>query len=316
MSEIVVSEFMDRAAIEYLSVEFDVLFDPTLVDDPRRLATELAAARALIVRNGTQVCESLLRQSRRLEVIGRLGVGLDNIDLDACKRRGIEVLAAVGANASAVAEYVIAGALLLFRGAFLATARVADGSWPRQQLVGREISGKTIGFVGFGATAQAVAQRAIGLGMRGIAYDPYVPHSDRRWRELGVKPTDLTSVIRRSDLVSLHTPLNEETHHLLNAERLGQMKVDAVLINAGRGGLVDELALAEALKQGRLAGAMLDVFEMEPLPAGSALADVPNLVLTPHIAGISQESNLRVSLVTAENVARALTANRSVEARD
>ncbi len=310
MADIVITEFMDEKAIAKLAADFDVHYDASLADQPKVIAALAVDARALIVRNRTRVTAELIAASPGLRCVGRLGVGLDNIDLAACRERNVEVLPATGANDAAVAEYVIAGALMLLRGAYFSSARVAAGEWPRQELSGRETGGKTLGLFGFGGIAPQKAERARALGMRTIAHDPYLSADDPAWGELAERRADLDALLADSDVVSLHVPLTDATHHLVDAPALTRMKSDAVLINAARGGVVHEAALAAALREGRLAGALLDVFEQEPLAAGTGLADVPNLILTPHIAGVTRESNVRVSDVTADNVRRILEGTR------
>jgi (S)-sulfolactate dehydrogenase len=307
MTEIVVSEFMDEAAVDGLRREFRVSYDPTLVDRPAELEQLAARARALIVRNRTQVRGPLLAAARRLEAVGRLGVGLDNIDVAACEARGIAVLPATGANETTVAEYVIAATLVLLRGVYGATQTMLDGRWPRQELVGREASGRLMGLVGFGGIAREVARRAKALGMRVAAFDPHLPAGDAAWCEVE-RHDDLRALLAAADVLSLHVPLTAETRDLIGAAALAAMRPDAVLINTARGGVVDEAALAEALCGGRLAGAALDVFADEPLSRDAArvFAGCPNLVLTPHVAGVTIESNTRVSMVTVENVRRVL----------
>ena len=303
--DIVITEFMDAAAVEQLRRDFSIHYDPQLADQPDIIAQLAQTSPALIVRNRTQVRGVLLDACQHLRVVGRLGVGLDNIDLTACEQRGIQVLPASGANTIAVAEYVLAVILLLRRGAFFASAEVLAGHWPRERLSGLEISGTQLGLVGFGAIAQAVAQRAQALGMTVMSYDPFV--AETTWTNTATTRCDsLPELLAVSDVISLHVPLNNTTHHLLSADTLSAIKPGAVLINTARGGIVDEAALAEALHSGHLAGAALDVFEHEPLAAHSVLEDVPNLILTPHIAGITQESNRRVSAVTADNVRHVL----------
>lgn len=305
MAEIVISEFMDEAAVAELGASFDVLYDKTLVDRPEALAEAAAGCRALIVRNRTQVRGALL-DGANLRVVGRLGVGLDNIDCAACRERGIAVIPATGANNVAVAEYVLAGLLMLLRGCYGASASVAAGEWPRERLVGREIAGKTLGLVGFGGIAREVAARARACGMRVIAHDPFLPADAPEWERYGVRAVGLDGLLAEADAVSLHVPLTPETRHLIDAARLGMMKPGAVFVNAARGGVADEEALAGALVSGRLAGALVDVFEKEPLKAASPLAQAPNCILTPHIAGVTQESNVRVSSLVARKVAEAL----------
>ncbi|HYD31858.1 MAG TPA: hydroxyacid dehydrogenase [Azospirillaceae bacterium] len=308
MPDIVITEFMDEAAVAALSADFDVRYDPKLVDRPDELAGLAAGAKALIVRNRTQVREPLIEAAGRLVAIGRLGVGLDNIDVVACRKRGIQVLPATGANDVSVAEYVITGVLMLLRGAFGASSDVAAGLWPRERLIGRETAGKVLGLIGFGSIARAVAHRAAGLGMEVVAYDPYVDPTDSAWARHHSRSLPLDQLLAISDAVSLHVPLSPETHHLLDAARLGRMRQGAVLINAARGGVIDEPALADAVRRGHLAGALLDVFETEPLGADNPFSGLANIWLTPHVAGVTLESNERVSAVTAENVRRALQA--------
>jgi (S)-sulfolactate dehydrogenase len=307
MAHIVVSEFMDEAAVDDLRRDFHVRYDPTLVDRPGELERLAVDARALIVRNRTQVRGSLLAAARRLEAVGRLGVGLDNIDVAACEARRIAVLPATGANATAVAEYVIAATLVLLRGVHGATPAMLDGRWPRQELIGREASGRLMGLVGLGGIARQVASRAKALGMRVAAFDPHLPVGDAAWQEVE-RHGELRALLAAADVLSLHVPLTAETRDLIGAQALAAMRADAVLVNTARGGVVDEPALAEALRGGKLAGAALDVFADEPLSreAARAFAGCPNLILTPHVAGVTVESNTRVSMVTAENVRRAL----------
>lgn len=306
MADIVICEFMDEAVIKSAFVGRDVLYDPNLVDDADALHSALADARAIVVRNRTQVRAPLLAAAPKLKVVGRLGVGLDNIDVAACETRGIAVHPASGANDLAVAEYVIACALLLLRGAYAASTQMIDGRWPRMALIGRELSATCMGLVGFGAIARAVAMRVQALGMHVVAYDPYLPSEHAIWGT--VKKCTLQQVLQQADVVSLHVPLTDETRHLINAQSLRAMQPRAIVINAARGGVVDERALAAALRDGKLGGAALDVFEREPLDAtsGAVFAGLNNLILTPHIAGVTEQSNVRVSEVTARNVLNAL----------
>lgn len=305
---ILVTEFMDEAAVAALKARFDVRHDAQLADRRGDLLASLADVDAVIVRNRTQVDRELLARAPKLRVVGRLGVGLDNIDVEACKARGIQVIPASGANALAVAEYVICTVMLLLRGQYLSSSAVAAGGWPRGALgEGRETAGKTLGIVGFGGIGRLTARLAQGLGMRVIAADAMIPAGSPAWRDTGVAPRELDGLLAESDAVTLHVPLTGETRHLIDAARIGRMKPGAVLVNSARGGIVDEAALVAALRAGRLGGAALDVFEHEPVPAGSPLAGVPNLVLTPHVAGVTRESNARVSSMIAEKVAEALT---------
>ncbi|MHA1564796.1 MAG: hydroxyacid dehydrogenase [Alphaproteobacteria bacterium] len=299
---------MDEAAVNGLRVDFGVLHETSLVDRPEALGEALAGARALIVRNRTQVTEALLAQAPKLRVVGRLGVGLDNIDVASCKARGIAVCPATGANAIAVAEYVVGMILRLLRGeAHQASSGILAGKWPRNICVGHDAHGRTLGLLGLGAIAQEVAKRAKALGMTVAAHDPFVAPGNDAWN--GVTRLDLPDLLDQSDVLSLHVPLNDGTHHIIDGAAIERMKESAILINTARGGVVDERALAEALRAGRLAGAALDVFEHEPVTEESSrhLREVPQLILTPHIAGVTDESNVLVSRVTAENVRRVLS---------
>jgi (S)-sulfolactate dehydrogenase len=306
MADIVVTEFMDEEALAPARARWDVLYDPRLVDRPADLLSEAASAKALIVRNRTQVRGGLLEAAAALQAVGRLGVGLDNIDIAACEARGVQVFPATGANDLSVAEWVICTAMMMLRGAYMSTADVAAGGWPRNRLMGRELSGKVMGVVGYGGIAREVVTRASALGMTCMAFDPYLPDDHPAWRM--AQRHGLEPLLREADVVSLHVPLNEGTANMMDAVRLKRMKPDAILLNAARGGIVDEAALAAALKAGEIGGAALDVFDEEPLPAarGAIFKDCPNLVLTPHIAGVTRESNVRVSHVTVANVMKAL----------
>jgi (S)-sulfolactate dehydrogenase len=299
--KILITEFMDAPAVAQLAAKHEVVHDATLVDHPARMIALASSVDAIIVRNRTQVRGDLLAALTRCRVVGRLGVGLDNIDLAGCEARGIRVIPATGANAQSVAEYVVATAMLLLRGAYGASAEVAAGKWPRAALTnGREIGGRTLGLVGYGSIGQLTGRLARLLGVRVIAHDAAMPAG------ADLPSLALDALLAQADVVSLHVPLLDSTHHLIDARRLTAMKPGAVLINTARGGVVDEAALAEALRSGHLAGAALDVFEAEPLPAGSPLAGCPNLLLTPHIAGVTAEANERVSALIAAKVLEAL----------
>jgi (S)-sulfolactate dehydrogenase len=309
--KIVISEFMDEAAVDLLRAKFDaanVIYDAALVDKTAELAAAVADCDAFIVRNRTQVRGALLDACAKARVIGRLGVGLDNIDVPACEARGMKVIPATGANALAVAEYVIATAMMLRRASYLSTDAVIAGKWPRAALSnGRETAGSTLGLIGFGSIGQLTAQLARAVGMTVITYDPVVKDSDPAWMDTGAIRVELDDLIAQADVVSLHVPLVEATKNLFNAVRIAAMKKGAILINTARGGIVDDAAVAAALKSGQLGGAAIDVFEKEPLPASDVFAGCPNLVLTPHIAGVSAEANVRVSSMIATSVIEALS---------
>lgn len=304
--KVVVTEFMDAPALKAFGAGIEVVYTPGLVDDRPALLAAVAGADAVIVRNRTQVDRELLDAAPGLRVVGRLGVGLDNIDLEACAARGMTVCPATGANTLSVAEYVIAVTLQLLRGAYGAQAAMISGDWPRSGLIGGEASGRVMGLLGYGGIARAVAERARALGMAIAAHDPFLPAGDPAWE--GVARCSLEELLAVSDVLSLHVPLTAETRGMFDAPRIATMKRGAVLINTSRGGIVDEGALCGALREGGLGGAALDVFATEPLTAAAAakFAGVPNLILTPHIAGVTEEGNIRVSTLTVANVAREL----------
>lgn len=310
LPDILVSEFMDKAALEGFPEAWRVRYEPSLVDDRPRLMHYLARARAVIVRNRTQVDSELLVAAPNLVAVGRLGVGLDNIDLDACAARGIEVLPATGANTLSVAEYVLSTALQLARPAYTSNLAMIAGQWPRNALIGGELSGRTMGLVGFGEIARAVADRARALGMRVAAHDPFLDETDPAWND--AERCSFETLLGKADILSLHVPLTPQTRGLIDASAFARMKNDAILINTARGGVVDETMLANALRGGQLGGAALDVFESEPLTAeaGSVFAGLSNIILTPHIAGVTVEGNVRVSYLTVENVRRVLEAKQ------
>ncbi len=310
MSKIVISEFMDQSAVDLLSQNHEVIYDKTLVDNEEKLLEVVSSCDAIIVRNRTQVKDKLLACAKNLKVIGRLGVGLDNIAVDFCKENGIKVIPATGANNIAVAEYVMAGILTFTRNCYHRTDEVKNGQWPRETMIGNEIHGKTLGLIGFGGIAKDVAIRASVFQMNIIAYDPYVKKDAAVWSNYGgnsVTPVTLETLLKTADTVNIHVPLTDDTRHLINKNNIALMKKGAFIINTSRGGIIDETALAEALISNHLGGAMLDVFEQEPLPANSALANAPHCIMTPHIAGVTQESNVRISAIIADQVHTALS---------
>ena len=305
--KIVVSEFIDEAALAGFNGVAEVVYGPELVDDRSALLAACADADALIVRNRTQVDRAVLDAAPQLRAVGRLGVGLDNIDIEACAERGVTVRPASGANTLSVVEYVISTALTLTRGAYTSNEAMIAGEWPRSALIGGEISGLVMGLIGYGEIARAVAERATALGMKIAAYDPFLPEDHPHWAT--AERCSLAEVLTKADVLSLHVPLTDETRNLIDSNALMQMKETAILINTARGGVVNETALAEALLEGRLGGAALDVFEAEPLTveAAAKFAGIANLILTPHIAGVTQPGNIRVSAVTVANVIEELT---------
>ncbi|MFO6464625.1 hydroxyacid dehydrogenase [Jannaschia sp. KMU-145] len=293
---ILITEFMDEAWVDWLRARAEVVYEPDLPDRPDDLARLADGVQGLIVRNRTQVRGALLDAG--FACVGRLGVGLDNIDLDGCAAKGIAVFPATGANTLSVAEYVVTTAAILLRGAYMMRPAMEAGDWPRGVAgQGREIAGKVLGLVGYGEIARKTGALGRALGMEVVAADPYATDFE------GAREASVAEVLAVADVVSLHVPLTDETRDMVNADALAAMKPGAVLVNAARGGIVDEAAVCDALRSGHLAGAALDTFAAEPLDAAHSFAEVPNLILTPHIGGVTAEANTRVSEMTARAVA-------------
>lgn len=306
MPKVVISEFIWAGAVEALREEAGVVHADDLWRRPDDLHAALDGADALIVRNQTRVDRALLGAAPGLRVVGRLGVGLDNIDLAAARERGLPVVFARAANAVSVAEYVCAAMLAPARRLIEAGADVRAGGWDRQRFTGTELWGKTLGIVGLGDIGARLARRAGAFGMRLLATDPLVTAVSFAPAELGVGLVDLDTLLAESDFVSLHVPLVPATQGLIDAARLARMRPGAWIINTSRGGIVDEAALAAALRAGRPAGAVLDVREQEPPGADDPLAALPNAILTPHVAGLTEEAGRRTAEMVVADVGRVL----------
>ena len=280
----------------------------TLVDRPGLKGAELAAAiadaDAVLVRSATKITRESLQGGTRLRVIGRAGVGVDTIDVDAATERGVAVLTAPSGNTISAAELTFALLLSIVRRLPAADASMKAGVWDRKSFTGTELYGKTLGLVGAGRIGGEVARRARAFGMRVVVYDPFLTEEHARRMEAELLP--LEAVLERADVVSLHVPLTEATTNLLDDAALARMKPGAVLINAARGGVVNEGALARALAAGTIAGAALDVYEAEPLPADHPLRTAPNVVLTPHLGASTAEAQQNVAIEIAEAVRAAL----------
>src|SRR6059058_3489517 len=247
-----------------------------------QLAEAIPDFAALIIRSQTKVTAKILNAAKKLRVVGRAGVGVDNVDVETATRRGVVVLNAPGANTVSTAEHAFSLLLGIARNISRADATLKSGVWERKHLEGVELYNKTLGIIGMGRIGSELSRRAIAFGMRVLAFDPYL--SAARARSLQVELVEeLDDLLANADFISLHTPLTAETRHILNAERLRKTRPGVRIINCARGGLIDEAALVEALQDGHVAGAALDVFEVEPLPSDSSLRNAPNIVLTPHL---------------------------------
>ena len=299
---ILITEFMDESAVNLLKKKYDVYYDSSLVEDPNSLIKKILKMKALIVRNKTLVTRELIENAPNLKCVGRLGVGLDNIDINACEEQNITVYPASGANSHSVAEYVICTSMLLLRKAYFKKNEMIAGNWPRQESSGSEVYGKTLGLIGFGDIAQKTRDLALGLGIKTVAYDPYLDKDSNVWKETKNLPLD--NLLSISDIISLHIPLSKETKNLIDEKKLRLIKNSSVIINTSRGGIIDENSLAKLLKENRIGGAALDVFNEEPINKENAkkFEGLDNLILTPHIGGVTKESNERVSKMIAKKI--------------
>ncbi|MDE2293013.1 MAG: phosphoglycerate dehydrogenase, partial [Elusimicrobia bacterium] len=270
------------------------------VGDAARMAELVPTADVWLVRSETKVTADWLEKAKALRLVGRAGVGVDNIDVDGASRRGIAVINAPAANTLSACEHTWALILAMARRVPQADASVRAGEWKRSQFMGVEVAGKTLGLVGLGRIGREVAKRAQAFAMKVVAYDPFI--SERQAEALGIELADYKAVLERADFVSLHVPLTEKTRRMIDAKSLAWMKPTARLVNCARGELIDAAALAEALKAGRLAGAAVDVFDPEPLAADSPLRGAPNVVLTPHLGASTTEAQLKVASELAESV--------------
>jgi D-3-phosphoglycerate dehydrogenase len=295
---VLVRESIAEAGVELLRSRFDV------VEDSATPIEELIGdVDGIVIRSATNMTAELIAQAPKLKVIGRAGVGVDNVDVEAATRRGIVVANAPESTVVSAAEQTIGLMVALVRNIPQAHAALKQGRWERSRWSGVELDGKTLGVLGFGRIGQQVARRAIGLGMRVAAYDPFV--GEDRFRDLGVEPLgSVDEVLAASDIVTLHSPLTDETRGMINGETIARMRDGARLINAARGALIDEAALIDAIRSGKLAGAALDVFSSEPY--SGPLLELDEVVVTPHLAASTDEAQDRAGVIVAEQVVAAL----------
>ncbi len=297
---VLVREEIAEAGVDLLRAKFDVDEDAT-----SDLAEIIGRYDAIVIRSATKLTAGLIEAGERLKVIGRAGVGVDNVDVDAATRRGIVVANAPESNVVSAAEHTVGLLVALARNIPQAYAALKEGRWERSKWGGIELEGKTLGLLGFGRIGQQVARRALGLQMRVVAYDPFV--GAERFRELGVESDSFDGVLAKSDFITLHLPLNDETRAAIDAGSIAKMRDGVRLINAARGELVDEDALYAALESGKIAAAALDVFGKEPY-AGPLLG-LANVVATPHLAASTDEAQDRAGVIVAEQVVAALDGN-------
>ncbi len=305
MRDILISENIRGAAVDTLSQRFDVVSMPELWKDPAALEAQIPNYRALIVRNQTRVTSSLLSAATNLKVIGRAGVGLDNVDVDYATKAGILITYTPDQNAISVAEIAIGQMLSLARFIPNANEDTKTGHWNRQLYMGIELYGKTLGIVGAGKIGYLTAKRAQAFGMKILAYDPFLSQDNVYISELNADLVELDVLLARADFVSCHLPATPQTIGLFGATRFQKMKPTAFFINTARGEVMCEADLVAALKSKQIAGAALDVRSKEPPELGE-LEQLPNVVLTPHIAAFTREAQQRVTKAICEDVARVL----------
>ena len=293
--KILITEFIDKNSLDDLNNNFEIKFDEKLWEKKEELLEIIKDYDGLIVRNKTQVNKNILSNAKKLKFIGRLGVGLDNIDTEFCKSKNIHVQPATGMNADSVAEYVISSSMSLIKKIPMFHNGTVKGNWPRTTIKSAEINEKCIGIVGFGTIGRKVADYSLKNGLNVLAYDPYIKKLDDN--EKNYKLSSLENVFKDADIISLHLPLTEETKNLINKSSFSKMQKQPIIINTPRGSVVNENDLIDAYDQNQISGFALDVFENEPIKKDlyERITSEMNRILTPHISGVTTESNIRVS---------------------
>jgi D-3-phosphoglycerate dehydrogenase len=302
--KVLITDGLDRSAVEILRKAHEIHVKEL---DAKGLLASIATYEALIVRSRTKVMKEVLSRGIRLKVVGRAGVGVDNIDVDEATARKIAVVNAPTASTVSVAELAIGHMVSLFRHLPEADRSVKAGKWEKGKFEGRELFGKTLGLLGSGRIGAEVAKRAQAFGMRVIAYDPYLPKTTAQ--QTGIRLVEKDALFRDSDVLSVHAALTPETRGLVGAAELATMRQSAILINCARGEIVDEAALAEALRAGTISGAAIDVFVKEP-PVGSPLLAAPHVVFTPHLGASTMEGQARAGAIVADQVLKVLAGKR------
>ena len=295
MTKILITEFINQESLNNLKNRFDVKYDEKLWENNKKLEEIIKDYDGLIVRNKTKVNLNILENASSLKFIGRLGVGLDNIDTESCKVKNIHVQPATGMNADSVAEYVLSSSMSLVKKIPMFHAGTVKGEWPRTTIKSEEINQKCIGVIGFGTIGKKVAEYALKNKLTVLAYDPYLAELNEK--EIKIKLSNLKEIFEKSDIISLHLPLTEETKNLINKSTFSQMKNKPIIINTSRGSIINENDLIDAYHNDLISGFALDVFENEPIKSEfyKKISSDMNCILTPHISGVTTESNIRVS---------------------
>jgi D-3-phosphoglycerate dehydrogenase len=304
MIKILVSDPLSEEGLKILKDVKEFQVDVYTGLKPEVLKEKIKDYDALIVRSGTTVSSAIIAEAARLKVIGRAGVGLDNVDLEAATQKGIIVMNTPAGNTISTAEHTMSMILALSRNIPQANASTKKGEWKRSKFMGVELYNKALGIIGLGRIGTEVAKRALSFGMKVLAYDPFL--SREVAESLGVEIAELKDLLGRSDYITVHTPLTEQTKHIISNKEFGLMKTGVRIINCARGGIIDEAALLNALKEGKVAAAALDVFEKEPLASDSELLKLDNLITTPHLGASTEEAQVNVAIEVAEIVRDAL----------
>ena len=295
MINILITEFIDPEALKILSKDFNVIYKKDIWENSDYLKKEINKFEGIIVRNKTNLNQSILEKAENLKYIGRLGVGLDNIDTEYCKKNNIFVQPATGMNADSVAEYVISSSLSLLKKTKLINAKTQSGQWPRTSITTNELKGKILGLIGFGDIAKKVLKLINAFEVTTIAFDPFI--TSQEMEEHNVKKVTFENILSLADIISIHVPLNNETKYLFDKKIFQKMNNKPIIINSSRGGIINEIDLLEAYKNNYISGFALDVYEHEPVNKIflKNITNDMNCILSPHNAGVTEESNTRVS---------------------
>ena len=295
MINILITEFIDSEALKILSKDFNVIYKKDIWENSDYLKKEINKFEGIIVRNKTNLNQSILEKAENLKYIGRLGVGLDNIDTEYCKKNNIFVQPATGMNADSVAEYVISSSLSLLKKTKLINAKTQSGQWPRTSIATNELKGKILGLIGFGDIAKKVLKLINAFEVTTISFDPFI--TSQEMEEHNVKKVTFENILSLADIISIHVPLNNETKYLFDKKTFQKMNNKPIIINSSRGGIINETDILEAYKNNYISGFALDVYEHEPVNKIflKNITNDMNCILSPHIAGVTEESNTRVS---------------------
>ena len=304
MIKVLVSDALSQEGLKVFNNSKELTVDVKTDLKPEALKEIIKDYDALVVRSATKVTKEIIQAAAKLKVIGRAGVGLDNVDLEAATAKGIIVMNTPAGNTISTAEHTFSMILTLSRNIAQANASMKKGEWKRSKFMGVELYNKVLGIVGFGRIGSEVAKRALSFGMKVLAYDPFL--SAQVAEDIGVEVAELNKVLQEADYITVHTPLTDETRHMISDKEFGLMKKNVRIVNCARGGIIDEVALVKAVKEGKVAGAAMDVFENEPLTADNELLKLDNIITTPHLGASTEEAQINVAIEVAEIVRDAL----------